>query len=308
VSPRRIALTGASGLIGSALSEHLRAQGDEVVHLVRRPPRAGLASGVIETGWSPERGLVDPSNVEGVDAVVHLAGESVASGRWTHQRRRRIHDSRVGGTRALVDSLARLSRPPRAFLCASATGYYGDRGATPLDEQSPAGRGFLAEVCVEWEHAARGARECGARVVSFRLGVVLASEGGALARMVPLFRLGLGGRLGSGRQYLPWIALDDVVLALDHLLGRDGLEGAVNLVAPEPVTNAAFTAALALVLGRPALLPAPAFALRAALGDAADEMLLASARVIPERLQGSGFAFRWPRLEEALRHVLSARR
>lgn len=308
MTPRRIALTGASGLVGAALSSHLRAQGDEVVHLVRRPPRGDLPAGVVESSWSPERGVGEPADVEAADAVVHLAGESIASGRFTQARRRRIRDSRVEGTRALVDSLGRLQRPPRVLLCASATGFYGDRGATPLDEHSHPGRGFLAEVCVAWEQAARRARDFGTRVVSFRLGVVLAREGGALARMVPLFRLGLGGRLGDGRQYLPWIALDDVVHVLDHLVARDDLEGAVNVVAPEPVTNAAFTGVLARVLGRPAILPAPAFALRALLGDAADELLLASARVIPERLLGSGYTFRFPRLEEALRHVLTDRR
>jgi uncharacterized protein (TIGR01777 family) len=193
------------------------------------------------------------------------------------------------------------------LLSASATGYYGDRGATPLDEQAPPGRGFLAELCVEWEHAARRAREAGMRVVCCRFGVVLAPSGGALGKMLPVFRLGLGGRLGDGRQYVPWIAIDDVVAALDHLLRRDDLEGAVNLVAPEQVTNARFTATLGRVLGRATLLPVPRFVLRAVVGAAADELLLASARVLPERLQGSGFVFRYPELEEALRHLISPR-
>jgi hypothetical protein len=304
VTPRRIAITGASGLVGSALSAHLREKGEEVLHLVRRQPGSGLPTGLIESTWNPHRGFEEPSDLEGLHAVVHLAGENVAGGRWTASRRRRIRDSRVEGTRTLVDSLARLSSPPKVLLCASASGYYGDRGAAPLDEQAPAGRGFLAEVCVAWEQAARRAREVSTRVTSFRLGVVLAREGGALARMLPLFRLGLGGRLGNGRQYLPWIALDDVVLALEHLLARNDLEGPVNLAAPEPVTNATFTTTLGKVLGRPTVVPAPAFALRAALGGAADELLLASARVIPARLQGSGFAFRYPELENALRQVL----
>jgi hypothetical protein len=304
VTTRRVAISGASGLVGGALSAHLLERGDEVVHLVRRPPQPNLPAGTIETTWSPEHGLEEPGDLEGCFAVVHLAGENVAAGRWTTRRRRRIRDSRIEGTRTLVASLAQLARPPRVLLCASATGYYGDRGAAPLDERSAAGRGFLAEVCVAWEQAARRARDAAMRVTSFRLGMVLAGDGGALARMLPVFRIGLGGRLGDGRQYMPWIALDDVVLALDHLLGRDDLEGPVNLVAPESATNATFTATLGRVLGRPAVLPVPAAALRAMLGDVADELLLASARVVPERLQGSGFAFRFPQLEGALRHVL----
>jgi uncharacterized protein (TIGR01777 family) len=307
VGARRIAISGASGLIGAALSRHLRERGDEVVHLVRRPPRAESGDGRRETEWSPERGLEHPEDLESVDAVVHLAGESIASGRWTAARRRSIRDSRVEGTRALVASLSSLQRPPRAFVCASATGYYGDRGAAPLDEQAAPGTGFLAEICVAWEQAARRARDLGARVVSFRLGVVLARDGGALPRMLPLFRLGLGGRLGDGRQYMPWISLDDAVLGVAHLLDRGEVEGAVNLVAPDAVTNAAFTAALGRVLGRPTWIPAPAAALRAVLGEAADELLLASARVIPERLLGSGFRFRLPLLEDTLHKLLRRR-
>jgi uncharacterized protein (TIGR01777 family) len=307
VSPRRIAISGASGLVGSALSSHLRARGDDVVHLVRRAPEGGTSTGVVETTWTPERGLAEPGDLEGIDALVHLAGESLAAGRFGASHRRRIRESRVQGTRSIVKSLQGLSRPPKVLLCASAAGYYGDRGAEPLDEQAPPGRGFLADVCAAWEQAARGAREARTRVICCRFGMVLAAEGGALPRMLPLFRMGLGGRLGDGRQYWPWIAIDDVVAALEHLLARHDLEGAVNVVAPESVTNAAFTLALGRVLGRLTWLAIPAPALRAVMGAGADELVLASARVVPARLQGSGFVFRYPQLEGALRHVITSR-
>jgi uncharacterized protein (TIGR01777 family) len=242
--------------------------------------------------------------LEGFDAVVHLAGESIAEGRWTEAKRGRIRDSRVQGTRVLADTLARLIHPPKVFLCASAVGFYGSRGDEELDEESPAGSGFLSDVCREWESACRPAVEAGIRVVNLRLGMVLSTRGGALAKMLPIFRLGLGGRLASGRQYVSWITLDDVVEAIQFVMATDSLEGPVNAVAPGAVTNREFTRVLGRVLRRPAILPAPAFALRCVLGQMAQELLLASTRALPRRLLEAGFAFRDPDLEGALGRVV----
>lgn len=243
------------------------------------------------------------SALEGIDAVVHLAGESIAAGRWTEAKKVRIRESRVRGTRAIAEALARLRRRPSALVCASATGYYGDRGAEILVEDSPPGAGFLAEVVRVWEAAAAPAREAGIRVVHLRSGVVLSQAGGALARLLPVFRLGLGGRLGSGRQFMPWIALDDEVAAIVHTLTRDDLRGPVNLASPHPVTNQEFAATLGQVLRRPALVVAPAAMLRLALGELGGE-LLASQRVHPARLLGAGYAFRYLELRAALRDLL----
>jgi uncharacterized protein (TIGR01777 family) len=294
----KILISGASGLIGSALVRSFCDAGHAVTRLVRRQP------GPAEVRWDPAAGRLDPAGLEGLDAVVHLAGEGIAAGRWTQHRKARIRDSRARGTRLLSQALAGLARRPEVFASASAIGYYGNRGDEPLDEESPPGSGFLAEVCREWEAATEPAAKAGIRVVQLRLGMVLASPGGALARMLPMFRVGLGGRLGDGRQYVSWITLDDVVGAIGHVLATDTLQGPVNLVAPRPVTNRQFTAALARVLRRPALLPAPAFALRILLGQMAEELLLASARVVPRRLLDAGYRFRHEELEAALRHVL----
>ncbi len=253
--------------------------------------------------WSPEAGLASPEAVSGFDAIVHLAGENIAAGRWNRVRRRQIRSSRGPTTRRLIESFAGLAEPPRVFVCASAVGWYGDRGDELLTESSPPGRGFLPLVCREWEEAAAGAGSIVERVVSLRLGVVLSVRGGALARMLPLFRLGLGGRLGSGRQYFPWIHLDDAVAAILHLVAGES-SGVVNLVAPEQTTNAEFTRCLAKTLGRPAILPAPRSALVAVFGSMVREALLASTRVAPERLVRSGFSYAWPRLDDALRHEL----
>lgn len=295
----KIAVTGSSGLVGSSLVPFLKAGGHEVRRLVRRAPHAPD-----ERRWDPAGGALDPAALEGLDAVVHLAGESIASGRWTAARKRRILESRAAGTRALAEALARQARRPRALVCASAIGYYGDRGDERLDESSARGSLFLSEVCEAWERAADPARAAGIRVVHLRLGVVLSPAGGALAKMLPPFRLGLGGRLGSGRQVMSWIAIDDVVGAFWRALERDDLSGPVNAVAPAPVDNATFTRVLGRVLGRPTVFPVPAFAARLALGQMADELLLASARVEPRALLASGFAFEHPDLEGALRHVL----
>ena len=298
--PVQIALSGASGLVGTALIPMLAAKGHTVRRLVRGEPRQSEG----EIGWDPAGGRLHPSDLEQIDAIIHLAGESIASGRWTEEKRKRIRDSRVDSTRLLAETLARTDRGPKILLCASAVGYYGDRGNELLTEDAAPGQGFLADTCRQWEGAAEPARKTGIRVANLRFGVVLSPHGGALRQMLPLFRFGLGGRLGSGHQYWSWIGIDDCVAAIHHLLTRDDLAGPVNMTAPDPVTNRQFTAILAKVLRRPALLPAPTAALRLALGAMADELLLASARAVPDRLLKSGYEFRHADLELALRHLL----
>jgi len=295
----RILVSGSSGLVGSALLRRCSKSAD-IIRLVRREPKPGGE----EIRWDPQAGQIAAEAMEGLDAVVHLAGDNIAAGRWTAAKKARIRDSRVDGTRLLAETLARLVRPPKVLISASAVGYYGDRGEEELDESSPPGPGFLAGVCRDWEAATEPASRAGIRVVIVRLGMVLAREGGALARLVGLFRLGLGGRLGSGRQYLSWITLGDVVEAILFLLENDSLRGPVNLVAPQPVTNREFTRALGRALHRPTLLPTPPFALRLALGEMADEMLLSSARVLPRKLLHASYPFRDPDLESALPRVL----
>lgn len=293
----KILVSGSSGLVGSALVPVLTKEGHEVIRLVRTRS-AGAAF------WDPAAGLLDLGGQSGLDAVVHLAGENIAAGRWTTARKERIRASRVRGTRFLAETLAGLAQRPRVFACASAIGFYGDRGEEVLDEASPAGQGFLAEVCRDWEAAAEPARQAGVRVVHLRFGVILSPLGGALAKMLLPFRLGLGGRIGSGRQYLSWIALADALRAIHHALLREEVLGPVNVVAPNPASNRDFTKTLARVLWRPAFFPMPAWAARLAFGEMADELLLASARVLPRRLQETGFRFDHPDLEEALRHLL----
>ncbi len=292
----RVLVTGATGLIGSHLVPALKREGHQVVRLGRRPGAADFL-------WDPLRGTLDARALEGVEAVVHLAGENIGQ-RWTAQRRERIWRSRVEGARLLAEAIVAAPSPPRVFVSASAVGYYGDRGQEPLDESSGPGTGFLADLCRAWEEAAQGATRAGTRVVNTRFGVVLSGRGGALARLLPLFRLGLGATLGSGRQFMSWVALDDAVAGLLFALSRDDLSGPVNVTAPNPVTNAEFTRTLARVLGRPAFLRVPAFALRLAMGRMADEALLMGQRVLPAKLQAAGFQFRYPELEAALRHVL----
>lgn len=296
----RVLVSGTSGLIGRALVPFLRTQGHEVLRLVRRAPRAAD-----EVEWRPADGLVKLRSAGEIDAVVHLAGAGVADHRWTTARRREIRESRVHGTRLLAEALAARTHPPRVVVGGSAVGFYGDAGDVWVDETSAAGEGFLAEVTREWESAWAPLDAAGTRRVYLRTGVVLTSGGGALAKMLTPFRLGLGGRMGDGRQWLPWISIDDEVGAIAHALVSDRLRGPVNAVAPIPVTNAEFAATLARVLRRPAILPVPAFALRAALGRGlADEALLASQRVRPAALAASGYRFRHENLEAALRHVL----
>jgi len=296
----RIAVTGSTGLVGSAVVGRLKESGHEVLRFVRRASGAG--GGTIR--WDPAAGAIDAARLEGIDAVVHLAGENISSGRWNAARKAAIRDSRVKGTSLLCDALAGLARPPATLVSASATGYYGDRGEELLTEDSPAGSGFLAEVCRDWEGACAPAIRKGIRVVHMRTGVVLSADGGALAKMLPLFRWGFGGVLGSGRQYMSWIALDDLVGVFLHALAREELKGAVNAVAPRPVPNREFTEALARALSRPEFLPAPAFALRLALGEMADALLLAGARVLPRRLEETGYRFLHPEIGMALSAAL----
>jgi len=297
----RVLVSGASGLIGGALVAALPAAGHACVRLVRHTPR-----GPGELAWDPAAGSLDRAGLEGVDAVVHLAGEPIAGGRWTAARRERIESSRVRSTALLASALAGLARPPAVMLCASAMGFYGDRGDEFLTEASPPGRGFLGEVAARWEAAAAPAAGAGIRVVHSRFGLVLAAAGGALHEMLPIFRAGLGGPFGNGRQWCSWVTLADTVRALVFAIGTDALRGPFNVVAPEPVRNAEFARALGRVLRRPALLPAPAFALRLVLGrGAADELLLASQRISPVALHAAGFHFADGELEPALRATLA---
>jgi hypothetical protein len=296
----RIAVTGATGLVGGALTESLRAAGHRVDRIGRGAPRPGTT----DIRWDPGQGALDPRALDGVDAVVHLAGESVAAGRWTPARKTAIRDSRVAGTRLLAVTLAGLRPPPGVLLSASAIGIYGDRGDEALDETAAPGRGFLAEVAQAWEAATGPARTAGIRVVTLRIGMVLARSGGALGQMLVPFRLGLGGVVGDGRQPVSWIARDDLVGAIQHLLRAGQVAGPVNGVAPSPVTNREFTRTLARVLGRPALVPLPAPAVRLLFGEMGQALLLGGARVVPRRLLDSGFVFRHPGLEDALRAEL----
>lgn len=296
----KILVSGASGLVGKAVVDRLSSRGAYVLQLVRTPPRDEAR----EVLWNPEKGIEDARRLEGLDAVIHLAGEPIAEGRWTEDKKRRIRESRARGTLVLAEALAGLERKPAALLSASAIGYYGSRGSELLTEDSRPGDDFLAKVCREWEEATAPAARAGIRVAEMRVGVILSSRGGALPKMLTPFKLGLGGRLGSGEQYMSWIAIDDVVGVVEHLLDAASLSGPVNTVAPSPVTNREFTKALGDVLSRPTLFPVPKFALRLAFGEMADTALLSSQRVEPARLKASGYVFKYPELKEALRHVL----
>jgi hypothetical protein len=295
----KILITGSHGLVGTALIKSLEPEGHEIFRLVRYAPHSPT-----EIEWSPERYSIALARLEGFDAVVHLAGEPIAEGRWTEEKKRKIRESRVKGTRLLGDALANLSSPPKTFLCASAIGYYGDRGDELLTETSAPGNDFLANVCVEWEKATALAAEKGIRVVNTRFGIILSQDGGALKKMLPPFRMGIGGQIGNGKQWMSWIALDDVVgaikFALEHLL----LRGPINFVAPYPVRNAEFTKILGRVLSRPTLFPIPAFGVRLMFGEMADALLLSSQRVEPERLKQAAYQFRYPSLEAAFRRSL----
>lgn len=296
----KILISGASGFLGSALTTFLRENGHEVVRLIR--PGAPMSSETVV--WDPALGQIDATRLEGFDAVVHLSGESV-SGRWTSSKKTAIHDSRVQGTKLLAGTLAALSRPSSVFISASATGYYGDRGDEILTEESAIGKtGFLPGVCREWEEAAQPLRKKGIRVVHLRFGVILGAEGGALAKMLSPFRKGLGGIIGSGRQYMSWVSLEDVLGVVEHALNTPALEGPVNVVSPEPVTNKEFTKALGEILHRPTIFPIPAMAAKLLFGEMAEELLLASTRVEPRKLLKSGYRFKHMHLPEALQAIL----
>jgi hypothetical protein len=294
----RIGITGSSGLIGQALLPVLKAAGHEVIPLVRRPPKQG------EVEWDPARLRLNPGDLAGIEGAINLAGENIAT-RWTDENKRKIRESRINGTTLLAETMAALSPRPRVLISVSAVGFYGDRGDEALTEESAAGQGFLPALALAWEASAQPASAAGIRVVVPRMGIVLSQQGGALRKMLPPFKLGVAGRLGSGRQWMSWIAIDDVVAAMLRMLGDDSLRGPVNLTAPTPVRNSEFTTRLGNVLHRPTLFPVPKAALRVLYGkEMPEEALLASARVVPQRLLDTGFQFRYPELEPALKHVL----
>jgi uncharacterized protein len=296
----RVLVTGSSGLIGSALRERLAAGGHTVVRLVRTREQTGEDAFL----WDPVRGTLDEAALDRVEAVVHLAGETIA-GRWTQAKKKRIRDSRISSTRLLCDAIAGIDSPPNVFICASAVGYYGDRGDEELTEESSQGEGFLADVVLEWESATEPAKRSGARVVHVRSGQVLSRQGGVLAQLLPPFRFGLGGPLGNGRHYMSWVSIGDEVGAIVHALVTEELAGPINVVAPLPVTNREFAKTLGRVLRRPAVLRTPLAPLRIVFGrEFVEEVLLASARVVPSRLLATGYRFEHPELEPALTDLL----
>jgi len=295
----KILIGGSHGLVGTALIKSLETDGHEIFRLVRRAPTSKT-----EVEWSPDRYSIALARIEGFDAVVNLAGESIAEGRWTDDKKRRIRESRVKGTKLLGDALANLTVSPKTFVCASAIGYYGNPGDELLTETSAPGDDFLAKVCAEWEGATALATEKGIRVVNARFGVILDTNGGALKKMLPPFRMGVGGKIGSGKQWMSWIALADVVGGIQFALANDSIKGPVNLVAPSPVTNAEFTKTLGKVLSRPTIFPMSAFAIKLLFGEMGEALLLGVQRVAPERLVAEGYEFRYPQLEQALAHIL----
>jgi uncharacterized protein (TIGR01777 family) len=296
----RILVSGASGFVGTHMRQYLADAGHEVFQLVRREPDMSGR----QIPWDPAAGKVDTARLGGFDALINLCGENIA-GRWNDAMKARIRNSRVKTTRLLAEAMASLERArPPVFVCASAIGYYGNRGNTILTEDSPPGRGFLADVCKQWEGAADPARAAGVRVVNLRIGVVLSPAGGALARMLPIFRVGMGAVVGSGHQWISWITLSDLLRVFEFVTANRSLSGPVNAVSPNPVTNRQFTKAVGRILNRPTLLPMPAAAVRLALGEMGVETLLASARIVPSRLEAVGFQFHHPDIEEALRYEL----
>jgi uncharacterized protein len=299
--PHTVLVSGATGLVGTALTHFLTTGGHTVVPLVRQAGRTHAAREVV---WDPQARKLDPAHLQGIDAVVHLAGENIAGARWNDAQKARIRDSRVHGTRLLAETLAGMGQPPKVLVSASAVGIYGNRPDETLTETADPGLGFLPDVCRAWETATHPAEARGIRVVPLRLGLVLSSQGGALARMLPAFKLGLGGRMGTGEQFMSWVDLQDVVGIIHHALFTDDLAGPVNATAPAPVTNREFARILGRVLGRPAWLPVPATSIRLLLGEMADALLLEGCRVLPARLEQSGYPFRFTDLEEALRFQL----
>ena len=295
----KVAIAGSSGLVGSALIPVLKKLGAQITRLVRSQPKAG------EIEWHPNLDEVSSRLLEGFEVIINFAGESIAGGRWTDDQKRKIRDSRVNGTHLLSEAIAKLTRKPRVFVCASATGIYGDRDDELLDEQSESGGGFLAGVCREWEKACEPAIKAGTRVVNLRFGPIIAREGGMLAKLLTPFKMGMGGKVGSGKQFISWVALEDAVNAVMLAIENESIRGPLNVVSPNPVTNEEFTKTLGHVLNRPTALAMPAFAARLAFGEMADEMLLASQKVIPKRLTSAGFVFKYPDLEATLKHLLA---
>jgi len=296
----KILISGSTGLVGSELVPCLKDRGHEVVRLIRSEQQSSRQTLL----WDPEHHELNPGDFEGFDAVIHLAGENIASGRWTPEKKRIIKDSRVMGTHMLCELFARVETPPKLLINASAIGYYGNQEDTVLDESSPSGKGFLAEVCRQWEAATEPAVRKGIRVVTLRTGIVLSPKGGALRKMLLPFKLGLGGVIGSGKQYMSWISIDDLMGVMLHIIGNEAVSGPVNAVAPHPVTNYEWTKTLGKVLKRPAVFPVPEFVVRFMLGEMADEMLLSSTRAVPQKLLAAEYAFLYPELEFALRHLL----
>ncbi|MBN71953.1 MAG: TIGR01777 family protein [Gimesia sp.] len=298
----KVLISGSSGLVGSALCQRLEAEPDcEIVRLVRKQSPDTQQTSVV---WNPAEGQLEPQAFDGVDVVVHLGGVNIAGKRWSPEVKQKIFNSRFQSTSLLASQLATLEQKPTVFLCASAVGFYGDRGEERLDESSPRGEGFLADVCQAWEQATLPAQDAGIRVVNMRFGMILDRKGGALGQMLTPFKMGVGGRLGSGKQYWSWIALPDVINALQFCLNLSELAGPVNFVAPDEVTNLEFTKTLGKVLSRPTCLPVPAWGVKTAFGEMGQELMLTSARVIPKKLNEAGFQFQYPQLEDAFRSVL----
>lgn len=298
----KVLISGSSGFIGSALVTFLTHKGHEVFKLVRKQAKYSPN----EIAWDIERGEIDTQALEGIEAVIHLAGENIATGRWTEAKKKKILDSRVLGTRLLCQALASLKHPPQVLVSASAIGYYGSRGKELLTEESSSGIGFLTQVCQEWESATQVATDKGIRVGLLRMGVILSTEGGALKAMLPPFNWGLGAIIGTGDQYMSWITLDDLLKVINEILHNHSLEGPINAVSPNPITNRDFTKTLGQILHRPIWLRVPDFMIRLALGEMADEMLLSSSRVEPKKLLDQQFKFDYPSIENALKHVLNS--
>ena len=294
----KVAITGASGLVGHALAEALKGTGDEPISVTRQRTQVGSVF------WDPAKGEIEAEKLEGIDAIVHLAGENIAGGRWTKSFKQKILDSRVNGTRLIAETILKLSQPPKVFISTSAVGYYGDRGDATLTEDSRGGEGFLADVCRAWEGCADRMIEAPIRLAKLRFGVVLSKRGGTLPLMLTPFRLGLGGVIGPGTQYMSWVTIDDVVRAIQFVQTHDDASGVFNVTSPDPVTNREVTKTLGRALHRPTVLGIPTFAARLALGEMADELLLSSTRAIPEHLQKIGFRFDHPKLKEALEYLL----
>ncbi|ODS30722.1 MAG: Epimerase family protein [Candidatus Scalindua rubra] len=296
----KVAVSGTSGLIGSSLVSFLSKKDITVSKILHED----LINN--EIAWKPEKGDWDSAFTDGIDGIVHLAGENIAAGKWTKEKKEKIRSSRIEGTKRLCEHVLKLSSPPSVFICASAVGFYGDRGAEILNEDSSRGSGFLSDVCIGWEGATNTISNAGIRVVNVRFGMVLSNAGGALAKMLTPFKMGMGGKIGSGKQYMSWVAIDDVTRAIYHALITDSLKGPVNVTSPNPVTNKEFTKTLGRVLKRPTIMPMPAIGARLAFGEMANELLLASTRVEPKKLLDAGYHFQYPELEDALKHILNA--